>query len=93
MGVDEGNLKVINVDLILESCPITIIVILNLLVYNSTIQYSTMAIIVYDSMYVYMYGHTCSKSMGQLSKVANPARGQLKKEKIIFPWPRSRLRI
>ena len=92
MGFDEGNLKVINVDLILESCPITI-VILNLLVYNSTIQYSTMAIIVYDSMYVCMYGHTCSKSMGQLSKVANPARGQLKKEKIIFSWPRSRLRI
>ena len=32
MGVDEGNLQVIkNVDVIPESCPITIIVILNLL--------------------------------------------------------------
>ena len=38
MSVDEGNLQVIDVD-----------VILNLLVYNSTIQYSTIAIIVYDS--------------------------------------------
>ena len=47
MGVDEGNLQVINVDAILESCSITI-VILDLLVYNSTIQYSTIAITVYD---------------------------------------------
>ena len=47
MGVDKGNLQVIDVDVILESCPITI-VILNLLVYNSTIQYSTIVIIVYD---------------------------------------------
>ena len=40
MGVDEGNLQNINVVVILESCPITI-VILNLLVYNSTsiVQY------------------------------------------------------
>ena len=38
MGVDEGNLQVINVD-VLESCPITIIVILNLLVHSTTIQY------------------------------------------------------
>ena len=45
MGVDEGNLQVIDVDVILENCPITI-VILNLLVYNSTIWYSTIAIIV-----------------------------------------------
>ena len=37
---------------VLESCPITNIVILDLLVYNSTIQYSIMAIIVYDCMYV-----------------------------------------
>ena len=34
-----------------------------------------------------------SKSMDQPSKVANPARGQLNREKIIFPSPRSRLRI
>ena len=47
MGVDEGNLQVIDVDVILESCPISI-VILNLLVYNSTVQYSTKAMIVYD---------------------------------------------
>ena len=47
MGVDEGNLQVIDVDVILESCPISN-VILHLLVYNSTIQYSTIAIIVYD---------------------------------------------
>ena len=48
MGVDEGNLQVIDVDVILESCPIPV-VILNLLVHNSTIQYSTISIIVYDS--------------------------------------------
>ena len=49
MGVDEGNLQVIDVDVILENCPITIVV-LNLLVYNSTKQYySNIAIItVYD---------------------------------------------
>ena len=41
MGVDEGNLQVIDVDvIILENCPITLTVVLNLLVY-STIQYST----------------------------------------------------
>ena len=40
MGADEGNLQIINnVDVILESCPIPI-AILNVLVYNSTIQYS-----------------------------------------------------
>ena len=49
MGVDEGYLQVIDVDMILESCSINI-VILNLLVYKSTIQYSTIAIIVYDSV-------------------------------------------
>ena len=48
MNVDEGNLQVIDVDVMLENCPITI-VMLNLLVYNSTIQYSNIAIIVYDS--------------------------------------------
>ena len=47
MGVDEGNLRqVINEDAILESCPITIVV-LNLLVYNSKIQYSPRATIVF----------------------------------------------
>ena len=34
MVVDEGNLQVIDVDVILENCPITI-VILNLLVYST----------------------------------------------------------
>ena len=48
MGVDEGNLQVIDVDVILENCPITI-VIRNLLVY-STIQYSTKVIILYDAV-------------------------------------------
>ena len=41
MGIDE--LQVIDVDVILENCPITL-VILNLLVYNSTIQYSDIAL-------------------------------------------------
>ena len=46
MGVDEGNLHVIDdVDVILENCPITVIVILNLLVYNSTIQYNTVPLL------------------------------------------------
>ena len=40
MGVDEGNLQVIGVDLILESCPMPF-VMLNLFVFNNTIQYST----------------------------------------------------
>ena len=49
MGVDEGNLQVIDdVDVVLENCPITI-VILNLLVNNSTVQYRTIVITVYDS--------------------------------------------
>ena len=39
MGVDEGNLQATDVDMTLENCPVTI-VILNLLVYG-TIQYST----------------------------------------------------
>ena len=37
MGVDEGNLQVIDVDVILESCPIPV-VILNLLVYWKIVQ-------------------------------------------------------
>ena len=37
-----------------------------------------------------MYGHKYSKSMDQPGKVANPARGELN---MIFPCPRSRLRI
>ena len=40
-----------------------------------------------------MYGHTYSKSMDQPGKVANPARGQLNREKGIFPCPCSCLRI
>ena len=47
MGVDEGNLQVIDVDLTLENCPTTLGT-LNLLVY-STKQYSTIVIIVYDN--------------------------------------------
>ena len=47
MGIDEGDLQVIDVDMILENCPITII-ILDLLLY-STIQCSTKVIILYDS--------------------------------------------
>ena len=47
----EGNLQVIDIDdVIMKKCPITIVVILNLLVYSSsTIQYSTISIILYDS--------------------------------------------
>ena len=36
---------------------------------------------------------TYSKSMDQSGKVANPARDQLNRKKIIFPCPRSRLKI
>ena len=43
MGIDEENLQVIDVDVMLENCPITL-VILNLLVSNSTIQYSKIAL-------------------------------------------------
>ena len=39
------------------------------------------------------YGHKYSKNMDQPSKVADPARGQLNREKWIFPCPRSRPRI
>ena len=31
-----------------------------------------------------MYGHTCSKSMDQPGKVANPSRGELNREMDIF---------
>ena len=34
-----------------------------------------------------MYGHTYSKSMDQPGKVANRARGQLKRENEYFPVP------
>ena len=34
-----------------------------------------------------MYGHTCSKSMNQPGKVANPARGQLNRKKYIYLSP------
>ena len=38
MGVDEGNLQVvINVDMVLENCQVSIILILNLLVYGTII--------------------------------------------------------
>ena len=36
---------------------------------------------------------TYSKSKDQPGKVANPARGQLNREKYYFPVPRSRLRV
>ena len=35
--------------------------------------------------YVWMYGHTYSKSMDQPGKVASPARGHLNKKKQYFP--------
>ena len=37
-------------------------------------------------MYV-LYGHTYSRSKDQPGKVANPARGQLNREKGYFPVP------
>ena len=43
MDVNEGNLQVIDVDVILESCPMPI-VILNLLVHNNTTQYSRVCV-------------------------------------------------
>ena len=45
MGVDEGNLQVIHVEGILENCPITVLYI----IYQCTVQYSTVSTIVYDS--------------------------------------------
>ena len=46
------------------------------------------------SMYVCsMYGHHIQQSMDQSGKVANPARGQLKQVKLLFPCPRACLRI
>ena len=50
MGVDEGNLQVIDVDVILKNCPITI-VILNLLrvqQYNTGQYYSNISISVIE---------------------------------------------
>ena len=38
-------------------------------------------------MYVCMYDHTYIKSRDQAGKVANPARGQLMREKSYFPVP------
>ena len=41
-----------------------------------------MRMVTYVGMYAYnMYGHTYSKSIDQPGKVANPARGQLNREK------------
>ena len=37
------------------------------------------------AMCVGVYGRTCSKSMDQPGKVANPARGQLNRENQYFP--------
>ena len=54
MGVDEGNLQV----LILENCPITTVVH-NLLVY-STIQYSTIIVII-----IIIYDNKCHRTMPQ----------------------------
>ena len=34
MGIDEGNLQVIDVDVILETCPVTFVIL-------TTVQYST----------------------------------------------------
>ena len=36
-------------------------------------------------MHIWMYGDTCSKSMDQPGKVANPALGQLNRENEYFP--------
>ena len=46
-------------------------------------------LIQYESLsnYALMYGHTCSKSMDQPGKVANPSCGQLNREKEYFPVP------
>ena len=42
---------------------------------------------------MYIRSHIYSKSMDQPGKVGNPARGQLNREDVFFPCPRSRLRI
>ena len=49
------------------------------------LRYKVDMLKVRQCMYVCMYGHTCSKSMDQPGKVANPARGQLNKENQYFP--------
>ena len=46
MGVDEGNLQVINVEGILGNCPITALYI----IYQCTVQYSTVSTI-YSTWY------------------------------------------
>ena len=55
-------------------------------------QRPSVCLLVYCTHFVCMATHTCSKSMGQPGKVANPACGQLNRESI-FPCPLSRLRI
>ena len=46
------------------------------------------------SMYACIYGHSLKQSMDQPGKDANnPARGQLNREKYLFPCSRSRLLI
>ena len=39
----------------------------------------------YVCMHVCMYGHTCSKSVDQPDRVANPGRGRLNRENEYFP--------
>ena len=41
--------------------------------------------IIGNSIELCMYDHTCSKSMDQPGKVANPARGELNRENEYFP--------
>ena len=47
-------------------------------------MYVCMYVCMYLCMYVCMYGHTYSKSMDHLGKVANSARGQLNRENEYF---------
>ena len=49
--------------------------------YINSLAYET----VMESYVNMMYGRTYSKSMDQPGKVANPARGQLKRESEYFP--------
>ena len=64
------------------------------IIVRHTFPTSTIGICMYVCMYVCMYGLHIYQSMGQPGKVkvANPARGQLKRESNIL-CPRSRLRI
>ena len=68
-----------------------------LLVYNSrtvSSRYLQLRIVAFDGVVdcdvergkIYMYGHTYSKSVDQLGKVANPARGQLNRENKYFTF-------